>query len=927
MKQIVLDDFSGGQNEVLMPREFGPGQWNRLIGLIANEDGRVETQPAIQRIGSYPANDFFYKIHAIVTHVGTYLIAITRLGRIYWAPAPDATATYATANAVTWTQLTTAQNYVWSLDGASNIQATISDNPYYKFVCDLPVRAYLYTRVPSATTGQKPDVSYDTDAANQGREFPGVLINNRYNGTAQAIVVYVNTITNTVQALVFPNMRRVPTYETSINSKEANGPDRKLHFINGLFLDGKSYSYGAQAAGMTELWPFSLSSGVSSVSRHPFSYTNVRGANLSGTGIIPRANVGCSIEGKLILGDIEWRQSADSLPTVDVDPVTLGSVEGTSPQLIDWKTEEGLLPKGRVVYNNGPDKVFLAKDSTATTGQQRGVKTAQKGALARADSGGSYANTCKLILKGTPPTDGGFSGVKVIGVGPNFNGTFTVSSDNVELNGNTLTYTFNRGGSYPTTITQGPRSGKVIFYTTSSEAEIELKPGAYAALPNDSAWDDFYAFCENNESSAVLAGLPDRLVARHFLNDGNTGRVANGIYFSIADIDQFNPTGEFTISRGGAPIAGMHAIDSTIVAITEGGGESDGVYRIRGSFTLAGLDDPTALRVELIKGGVGIPLNTEYFTNNPRRSCLWPDASTVVFVDRLGGVYTTDGNSCDRIDRFGPTVPTRVGFTSIAAVGKHLFMSRASLAGGSGENNLSLMCFTITRSDGQTAQGVWTEISLCKNMQISAGSPPAGTDSHLTVGGRTLYTDRRLLAFDMAAGQDDLYFIGVYDNPTSQPISGGWTNGSASYEQAAGGHVYRLALNGPTAERGRIDNVPVMQIVQTPTLGSDTDYETTNWHAIATGFVARGGLSLWGWYVGKESFSDGIGTIFPTTNSAPYATRDFTADSGRLQQYKQDGKLGQSRMLSYRLFFSGDVVFQSFSAWTTGSSPVDGVQR
>jgi hypothetical protein len=940
MKQIILDDFSGGQNEVVMPREFSNGQWHQLIGMIANEDGRVETQPAVQRIGSFPSGDPFYKLHSINTSIGTYMLAITRLGRLYWCLAPDANAVYTTANATTWYQITTAENYNWSTTAAGTTKETLVDNPYLHFLCDIPVRAYLYARTPDTTIDAKARaIEYDTDTSNKLNtgQFPGVMINYRSGNAApsspQVIVAYVNTReTNPalrMKALVFPNMRRIPTYEVELESAAKDSPRATKHFINGLYLYGKTYEDGVQSEDVVNRWPFGIPSDAPSVRMHPYGYSNVDGANLSGTGIIPRAAVGCAIENKLLLGDIEWRMSADDLPKVPVAPVTIGTVT-TVASTISWPTDKGLLNKGRVVYNNGPGTVYLSKDA-GVAGDGGAYRQVSVG-VSRVSKTGS---TCTIVLKKVPdltsvPSWDSTGSIKVTGVGPNFNGVFA-AADSVSLVGSTITFTFNRTGS-PTNIANGKRSGKVTFFIAGEGFDIEIPAGDYAALPNDSDWDDFYAL--SNDTSTI-AGLPDRLVARHFLNDNNTGPVRNGIYFSIADIDQFNPTGQIEVSRAGATIAGMHTIDSTIIAVTEGGGETDGVYRIRGSLTLAASDDPTALRIELVKGGIGVfPYGD--LVNKDRRSCLWPDAGIVVFVDRMGGVWTTDGNKCDRIDRIGPVAPSLTSsamLANVAAVGKYLFMRRNGSPAPF--NSTSLYCFSIVRSDGSNAQGVWSQISLSTDPKVALNSAvPAGAVVHMQKGdGYTLYSDKALYPQQLTGGQDDLFFIGVLSDNGLVHSNTLAIPGVSDYgTDATGGNVYRLALRGPAAERGKIDNVPVIQIVQTPTLGSETEFDTTNWHTVSTAFVSRGDTYLWGWFASPFSVypssvghigQGGVGNTFSNT-STPSPNHYYSSAIKAIRQYKQSAHVGQSRMFSYRLYFEGDVVLQSMSVWTTGDVPVDG---
>jgi len=938
MQQIILDNFSGGQNEVLTPREFSNGQWHQLIGMVGNEDGRVETQPAVQRIGSFPSSDHFYKVHAINTSIGTYLIAITRLGRIYWCKAPFKNAVYTTANAVSWTRLTTAENYNWSSTSAGTVKETIVDNPYLHFLSDIPVKAHLYVQNPTLTTNETArQLEYDTDTANglNTGQFPGVLLSYRIDGglavssPSQVLMVYVNTKeTNTalqVKALVFPNMRRVPTFNTEEEDAGKNEPAVRKHFINGLFLYGKSFESGTQAEDVASKWPFGLPSDAPSVRMHPYGYNNVDGANLSGTGIIPRSGVACSIGGKLLLGDIEWRSKNDSLPKIPNTAVTIASLT-TTAQAVVWPTDaKGLQDKGRVVYNNGDGTAYLSKDPLTDAK----ILLEKSVGVARASKSGS---TITINLKKVPDPPAGWDTVKITGVGPNFNGVFNVSTDATALVGTELTYTFNRSGS-PTNITNGKKQGKVTFFNATSDGafSIEIPAGDYAALPNDDAWNEFYAV---SDSTATIAALRDRLVARSFLNDSNTGRFGNGIYFSIEDMDQFNPTAEIEVSRGGANIAGMHVVDSTAIVVTEAGGETDGVYRIRGSFDLEQSGDPTALKVELVKGGIGVYPYGNYKNRN-RRSCLWPDVGVVVFVDRLGGIWTTDGNMCDRIDRIGPTLPIHVVqgmLADVCAVGKHLFVRRNG--GPSPFGSLSLYCFTVTQSDGSNAQGMWTQISLSTYPRVVAtGSVPAGAINHMQLStGLSLISDFHMFPHHMAAGQDDLYFVGVLDAGGQSHTDTIFIPETTTNANISGGNIYRLALHGPDAERGRLDNVPVIQIMQTPTLASDDEYSAFNWHTVATSFISRGETNLLGFFCAPfsayphntGSFGEGgMGATF-SSGVTPSANHYYGPYKKIVREFKQPALMGNAKMFSYRLYFQGDVVLQSVSVTTTGDLPTNG---
>lgn len=949
MKRLTLSNFSGGQNEVLYPREFSPNQWHHLVGMVVTEDGLPRSQYPVQRVGNFPSNDHFYKLHSIVTSVGTFLLAITRLGRLYWCKAPAADATYTTANAVTWTQLTQAENYTYTASGNAS-KETIVDNPYMRFICDLPVQASNYTKVPLSEAtpgdGRPQDLSNDTYATNELGEFPGVLISYRINDNAlvanpQVLVAYVNTkIANpVVKVIAFPHQRRIPTFETRFM-----GGVRQQHFINAVFLtkaDGaNTYKYADDLDyDKMPTWPFNMPATASQVKMHPYAYTDGDGANLSGRGIIPRCNVGCSIQGKVILGDIEWRQNDKALPVVPSSLVSIGLATSTPAYL---SIPETLRTDGLVIQNEGPARVYLNDGDGGGADLPSAIGTAV--VVRKGSKTNSPANTCILTLQDTPPASA--DRIVVDGVGKNFDGTFT--SFTINTGAKTVSYVNTAG---PATIAVKTRKGKVTFQNTVAPPtpegyKIEIEPKGYAAIPP--TWERITA-ATSGEGEAALWGRRDWLLARHFLNDDNTGPVRNGVYFSDGAIDEFSPVAEFPISRGGAPIAGMESLDGRVLALTEGGGPADGLYRIRGNLTLQLVEDPTAIAIELIKGGVGAPAMPENLKNPPRRTCVWADTSTVVFVDRQGGVYFTDGNQCDRIDRLGPVTIRNVQYASVAAVGRHLFMVR----GNNSEGLNKLYCFSVNESDGSSASGIWTQLSLSTNFRINSAvapipavpvpNPPAGHPTYF-VGSvvsptdnytYTLYSDISLTPFQLTAGKDDLYFIGVRDADGQANEPDTFKLGSTG---AAGGNVYRLATAGPVAEYGKLDNVNVVQYVTTPTIAPEEPFTSVKYENLSVEFTTHssarivtiieaqhGGGAFMPQQIGQRFLSK-FNTFFknsvfydfyPAGNHLAVGNAE-TFNVARLYEIKTKLISGPSRLISFTMFFDGDMTLHSMSLWSTG---------
>ena len=951
MKRLTLSDFSGGQNEVVFPREFSPNQWHHLVGMVLTEDGLPRSQYPVQRIGTFPAGDHFYKLHSIVTSVGTFLLAITRLGRLYWCKAPDAEATYTTANAITWTRLTEAENYTYTTAGNASKEAIV-DNPYLRFICDLPVQTGNYTKKPldevTPSDGLPQNLANDLDVENELGEFPGVLLSyrvypNSIVANPQVLVAYVNTkIANpVVKVISFPHQRRIPSFETKLLDGTKNND-----FINAVFLSKKDTN---NTPGRSEefdidtmrVWPFDMASiGASEVKMHPFSYTNVDGANLSGRGIIPRCNVGCSIQGKVILGDIEWRQTDKALPVVPSSLIRIGDV-GVNPVILSMPVE--IEKKGRVLRNEGPGTLYLTESADGSTTPSAIGETHKCNKTSK--SGSPAANTCVIRLASAPSSTS-FDRLVVSGVGPNFNGTFTSFTINNTTAPYTVSYVNPKG---PATLALKPRGGKVIFQNTVAPATpqgytIEVEPKGYAAIPN--SWENIAAASAGEATAAVYA-YRDRLLARHFLNDDNTGPSRNAVYFSGGEIDEFNPVAEFPISRAGAPIASMESLDGRVIALTEGGGPADGLYRIRGNLSLQLIQDPTAIAIELIKGGIGAPVMAENLKNPPQRSCVWADTSTIIFVDRQGGVYYTDGNMCDRLDRLGPVTLRNVNYASVAGVGRHLFVVR----GNNSEGLNKLYCFSISDSDGSTASGVWTQLSLATNFQINAVTSavptlptptvPAGHPSYTSYTTfadannyitETLYSNISLSPFQLTAGKDDLYFIGVRD-------ADGQANEPNTYKitstGAAGGNVYRMATAGPVAEYGKMDNVNVVQYVTTPTIGSDEPFESVKYTDFSIEFNTKSSARI----VAVTEAAHGGGAFAPVNvpyGSEPinyfyrnvflptYAAGNHSAVgqavtfSGK-ELYEVKGKmvLGPNKLMSMTVFIDGDMTLHSMSFWST----------
>lgn len=341
MKRISLTDFRGGMQESLAPDDFTDRQWAQLKGFVPRDENTFESQWALQRVGN--ARNDIVAVFPLASQVGTFLICITTSGTLYWVKAPAEDATHTTASGLTWTQLTTAENYGWKSSGAAVSKITIPANADYRFITAVPFEVYKYNLEPDTTSTNEqylnrdsvPDTS-DEDGGAVSSPAPrsivsGVLIHSRryYTGgaisatspTQRAVVAYVNPNGNSgagsVEACTFPNIRRWPTKSISLNA----APVDPFKPGTGVVTFLTEYPYAATPSGYPRI----------TQAFHPYTYLDASKTLLPGRGLVPRANVGTMWGSALILGDIEWKSdSADAASGKKVTPVANSAPLGFS---------------------------------------------------------------------------------------------------------------------------------------------------------------------------------------------------------------------------------------------------------------------------------------------------------------------------------------------------------------------------------------------------------------------------------------------------------------------------------------------------------------------------------------------------------------------------------------------------------------------
>ena len=352
------------------------------------------------------------------------------------------------------------------------------------------------------------------------------------------------------------------------------------------------------------------------------------------------------------------------------------------------------------------------------------------------------------------------------------------------------------------------------------------------------------------------------------LNDDTTVPHRGSFYYGEDDIDIFDPRSVIRATSSDARLAGMHVLDNRLICITTAGTENDGVVSFTGNlgqlhpYGAAATPNPYAIRKQLVRGGVGV---ADYKQTDGisfgRQTCLWSEVGIVVFIDRLGGVFYTDGQSCDRLDRVGPKSPAiSTHYDHVAAAGKHLFVWRDS----------RLLAFSIVDSSGSMAQGCWTEVIA-----------PA-----------VAYTGADKLKSMIGSGSQLFMLVD--------------------------GVPYRYAPASP--HKGTIDEVPVEIEIATQTVGDLASHKKTAWQRIGLSFYTPEECTLTSATVKAEAYfqQNAVGetTLVPSYTIAANNTYqtghfDFVAPAGVGPQY----------VMSASFKFLNHVVLKGFTAWAHGEIP------
>jgi hypothetical protein len=394
----------------------------------------------------------------------------------------------------------------------------------------------------------------------------------------------------------------------------------------------------------------------------------------------------------------------------------------------------------------------------------------------------------------------------------------------------------------------------------------------------DIEWRSDKAFQATDGDGKVSPGFNRALVGTPALTDGNTEAHRGHFYYSLGEpgsvnttsVDIFDPRTVFNVSGTDARIAGMHQIDNYLVCITTHSGPNDGVFALSGNLSsmisYAGISNPAAVRKQLLRGGVGVADGSEDGDGYRSQTCLWPEASNVVFIDKSGTIYSTDGRRCEAIDRVGPVRPKQSYYNDhVAAMGKHLVAWR----------NSRMLVLSLLESDGEQASGCWTELVYPGKGGIVAVNPRDLTS--------------------MVGTATQMFMV-------------------------IKGQVWRFVPAGPEAEKGRINNVPVTIEVSTAVLGDHTGAKKTNWFRVGFSFFTPTTCTVSSVTTKAESIFT-TGTPSPNPSTVPSYTvpvsKSYT--SGHYELVIPAG-VGPQTVITAKFSFTGNIVLKGFSYWSSAGT-------
>lgn len=553
------------------------------------------------------------------------------------------------------------------------------------------------------------------------------------------------------------------------------------------------------------------------------------------------------------------------------------------------------------------------------------------------DLGANYDGTFTItaVDYATRTIEYDFGGTQTLGSTSDTDGTVTYIQDSNLVSGNVFQYDAEFATDFiPKVVTRlnALATSKMVATGTAFSPvgqlyvyDTKVLPGEYQSIPD---LDTPYVL---NISTTLprtkVKAVPNYGTAYSTLNSGNVAEHVGSLYFSTGeDIDQFDPRGVLQVARGNSEITGMHMLNDTVVVLTDAEAETDGIYAINGYFSrlidYAGPGDPNAVRIDLLRGGVG----TASFLNNGGMgpiSTVWSDAGTVAFIGKDGNLWATNGQSVERLNRQGPTndyITSGYGTyqpACVATVGNRLFYVKSE-SGAPRRRFTRLFCLTLLDNNGGA---VWTEISNNRgfiptglgegevtnlediNYIVGSSDCLFGVDTYLHgIGGRVFCSSGRTLNDHKGASFDHVDFVSNLD------------------------------VNHPEFDPNDLPNGVYFKYntleIKTPLLGDLHNNRRFNWHKVSASYVPLDRVDGNDTYYSIVSESNFKYVVPWALTSAPdfdanYGedhSENFSGDNGRVGEITGPVGLGPVPTITVELIMGGPVRFLGMTIWYTGDS-------
>jgi len=294
MRIIDIVNFSGGIHEAFAPSDFTDRQWTGLKGFYLRDETRIRSQWPVQSIGSETG---FREIKPIVAYDGTkFIVGIKTNGEVWRAPAPTNSDLYTTANAISWTRIT-------SVNGTSTL--TVGTNAHFQCETTLQVSSIASNKkIPALIINQSDDITDTVGPVMVWAEGSSSINAYRVLNPAGAIGIYPG------YAPSAPSNVTAVQNAGNVDVTWTHGYAGSSAITSWNIYDGAgTLKTTALAAATTASYAGTVGAGtvvrgVNAYGETPFAAGG--GIIVPASGYMPRANTAVMWAGQLILGDIEY---------------------------------------------------------------------------------------------------------------------------------------------------------------------------------------------------------------------------------------------------------------------------------------------------------------------------------------------------------------------------------------------------------------------------------------------------------------------------------------------------------------------------------------------------------------------------------------------------------------------------------------------